>query len=174
MSTFQHLQRDIYGDGGLYALYPFDNPLVRKKGVFKIGMALNFDKRLHQYDTGSPAGVYIVAYLKNPLKGVVLEGLSNDKRRAVLTNHYKAVENFIHDYVTENGGKNHLMQIRSGGKTEWFYCSINVLDEAFERAKKKFGGSLSLFDIEKMETIRVKPYFVGSINFYDQPVREYK
>jgi hypothetical protein len=71
MSTFQHLQRDKYGGGGIYALYPFDSPLVRKKCVFKIGMALNFDTRLHQYDTGSPAGVYVVAYLKNPLKNVV-------------------------------------------------------------------------------------------------------
>ncbi len=36
MSTFQHLQRDKYGDGGIYALYPFDSPLVRRKGVFKL------------------------------------------------------------------------------------------------------------------------------------------
>ena len=77
MTTFQHLQQDKYGGGGIYALYPFDSPLVRKKGVFKIGMALNFDTRLHQYDTGSPAGVYVVAYLKNPLKNVVLEGDKN-------------------------------------------------------------------------------------------------
>ena len=174
MSTFQHLQRDIYGDGGVYALYPFDSPLVRKKGVFKIGMALNFDRRLHQYDTGSPAGVYVVAYLKNPLKGVVLTGLSREQQKVVMTKHYKVVEKFIQNYITENGGKNHLMQIRNNGKTEWFHCHIDLLDEAFEKAKKKYGGILSLFEIEKMEKIRVRPYFIGSINLYDKPVREYE
>jgi hypothetical protein len=173
MSTFQHLQRDIYGDSGIYALYPFDSPLVRKKGVFKIGMALNFDRRLHQYDTGSPAGVYVVAYLKNPLKGVVLVG-SDEQKKQIKTKHYKVVEKFIQDYVTENGGKNHLMQIRNNGKTEWFHCSIDLLDEAFKKAKKKYGGSLTLFEIEKMEKIPVKPYYTGTINLYDKPVREYK
>jgi hypothetical protein len=136
MSTFQHLQRDKYGDGGIYALYPFDSPLVRRKGVFKIGFALNFDRRLHQYDTGSPAGVYVVAYLKNPLKGVVLAGLTEDRKKEVKTKHYKVVEKFIQNYITENGGKNHLMQIRNNGKTEWFHCHIDLLDEAFEKARR--------------------------------------
>ena len=173
MTTFQHLQRDKYGGGGIYALYPFDSPLVRKKGVFKIGMALNFDTRLHQYDTGSPAGVYVVAYLKNPLKNVVLEG-DKGKLKRIITKQYKEVEKFIQNYVTEIGGKNHLMQIRNNGKTEWFHCHIDLLDEAFEKAKKKFGGILTLFEIEKMEKIRVRPYFIGSINLYDKPVREYE
>jgi len=92
MSTiFQHLQRDKYGDGGIYAFYPFDSPLVRRKGVFKVGLALSFDKRLHQYDTGSPAGVYVVAYLKNPLKNVDLVGLTNEKKKQIMTKHYKGV-----------------------------------------------------------------------------------
>jgi len=116
-SIFQHLQRDKYGDGGIYAFYPFDSPLVRRKGVFKIGFALNFDTRLHQYDTGSPTGVYVVAYLKNPLKNVVFVG-DKEKQKRIMTKQYKEVEKFIHDYITENGGKNHLMQIRNNGKTE--------------------------------------------------------
>jgi len=172
-SIFQHLQRDKYGDGCIYAFYPFDSPLVRRKGVFKIGLALSFDKRLHQYDTGSPAGVYVVAYLKNPLKNVVLIG-DKEKQKRIMTKQYKEVESFIHNYITENGGKNHLMQIRNNGKTEWFHCSIDLLDEAFEKAKKKYGGSLTLFEIEKMEKIPVKPYYTGTINLYDKPVREYK
>jgi len=49
-----------------------------------------------------------------------------------------------------------------------------LLDEAFEKAKKKYGGSLTLFEIEKMEKIPVKPYYTGTINLYDKPVREYK
>ena len=91
-----------------------------------------------------------------------------------MTKHYKVVEKFIQNYITENGGKNHLMQIRNNGKTEWFHCSIDLLDEAFEKAHKKYGGSLSQFDIEKMEKIDVKPYYTGTINLYDKPVREYK
>ncbi len=91
-----------------------------------------------------------------------------------MTKQYKEVEKFIQNYVTENGGKNHLMQIRNNGKTEWFHCHIDLLDEAFEKAKKKFGGSLTLFEIEKMEKIDVKPYYTGTINLYDKPVREYK
>jgi hypothetical protein len=66
------------------------------------------------------------------------------------------------------------MQIRNNGKTEWFHCSIDLLDEAFEKAKKKYGGALTLFEIEKMEKIPDKPYFTGSINLYDKPIREYK
>ena len=80
-SIFKHIQRDKYCDGGIYALYPFDSPLVRRKGVFEIGFALTFDTRLHQYDTGRPAGVYVVAYLKNPLKGVALEGFDKEKEK---------------------------------------------------------------------------------------------
>ena len=60
-SIFQHLQRDKYGDGGIYAFYPFDSPLVRRKGVFKVGLALSFDKRLHQYDVLS--GCLCMLYL---------------------------------------------------------------------------------------------------------------
>ena len=172
-SIFQHLQRDKYGDGGIYALYPFDSRLVRRKGVFKIGLALNFDSRLHQYDTGSPAGVYVVAYLKKPLKDVVQVENTKENNK-IITRRYIEVEKFIQKYITDNGGKNHLMQIRNNGKTEWFHCSIDLLDEAFEKAHKKYGGSLSQFEIEKMEKIPVKPYYTGTINLYDKPVREYE
>jgi glucosamine-phosphate N-acetyltransferase len=114
-------------------------------------------------------------YRKKGLGTLLLKfAISEDKKKEVKTKHYKVVEKFIQNYITENGGKNHLMQIRNNGKTEWFHCSIALLDEAFEKAKKKFGGILALFEIEKMEKIRVKPYFIGSINLYDKPVREYE
>jgi hypothetical protein len=53
-------------------------------------LALNFDTRLHQYDTGSPAGVYVVAYLKNPLKGVALV-VDKENQKRMMTKRYKEV-----------------------------------------------------------------------------------
>jgi hypothetical protein len=66
------------------------------------------------------------------------------------------------------------MQIRNNEKTEWFHCSIDLLEEAFEKIKKKFGGSpprlmsstsvpLNMYESDK--TIQMP---------YDKPVREYE
>jgi hypothetical protein len=60
------VERDTIEGSGVYCLFPFDSLDKTKKGVFKIGMAGHFDKRVKQYHTYLPQGVFYKCFLKNP------------------------------------------------------------------------------------------------------------
>ena len=55
--------------GGIYCFYPFDSPLDEYcRGIFKIGLAIDFHSRIGNYHTYLPQGVYTSALLQNPTK----------------------------------------------------------------------------------------------------------
>ena len=58
MSKKYTVLRDELGikdsDGGLYCIFPYEKLDKDKKGVFKIGYAVNFGKRMESYLTAYP------------------------------------------------------------------------------------------------------------------------
>ena len=61
MKPYSYREREVIEGGGVYAFYPFDNPLDEYcKGIFKIGMTTLFQRRVGNYHTYLPQGVYIV------------------------------------------------------------------------------------------------------------------
>ena len=152
-------REDFVGDG-IYCFYPFDSALDKyHKGVFKIGMTLNLHDRTYGYHTYFPEGVFIVGKLETPTIG-------RPKDKKDFKKYITSVETFIFKEVVAGGAHRITMDTRSrGGKTEWFYTDEKTIDNAFKKAKKKFGGKLEL---DTLATVKpdAHPYFKGTINFY--------
>ena len=53
--------------GGCYAWIAYQDVDKNNKGVFKVGMALNFSSRGENYFTSHPLGLYFVCFLQNPV-----------------------------------------------------------------------------------------------------------
>ena len=51
----------------MYSILPYER-LNRGKGLFKVGLADNFDKRFENYHTDYPLGFYIKNLLASPTK----------------------------------------------------------------------------------------------------------
>lgn len=141
--------------GGLYCFMPFERIDKKKKAVFKIGLATNFNSRLEQYHTYFPNGVYMVAFLENPPLPKVLR---SKPKETPTKQHYLAIEKFIFNNVVENGGKRLYSTTRvknpnadKEGETEWVYTNEVIIHNAFLEAKKKYGGNLKLFYLEGID-----------------------
>lgn len=83
--------------------------------------------------------------------------------------YYTRIEKDIFEDIVEHGGKPVYMGIRGrdNGRTEWVYASEKVIDEAFMRAHKKYGGNkpvlrLALKSRNKQEADKL---FKGEIYF---------
>ena len=134
----------------MYAILPYDKLDKHGNALFKVGQADSFRKRIEQYHTYYPNGVYIKSLLKNPRTQFKRD--ENNKRINIsLKQYYNKVESFLHKDIVEKGGK----QLRSTtriadsknhseglGKTEWFYTNQHVIDDAFNDTNNKFGGSV--------------------------------
>ena len=65
MRKKEYLERETIEGSGVYCFFPFDSLDTKKKGVFKIGMTGNFDKRVRGYHTYLPQGMYYKCFLRN-------------------------------------------------------------------------------------------------------------
>jgi hypothetical protein len=156
--------------GGLYAFLPFDNLDKNHNAVFKIGLALNLNKRVEQYHTYFPQGVYMIAFLEDPPIPLTLRHKKGPTRKE----HYIKIEKFILKFIDNNGGKRiHTTarvinpNVERKGETEWEYTNDDIIHKAFEAAKKKFGGTLNLYKLRKLQiddTSTEKTY-IGKIKF---------
>lgn len=152
-------ERDDPSGGGIYCFYPFDSPLDEYcKGIFKIGLAIDFHGRIGNYHTYLPQGVYTSALLQNPTKKSV-----QNKRI-----YYGKIEKQIYSDVEKAGGKPLYMAIRkmNSGKTEWIYASEKMIDDAFLKAQKDFGGKAHLYKLRLPKKTHDVPIFTGTINYY--------
>ena len=128
-------ERDDPTGGGIYCFYPFDSPLDETcKGIFKIGLAIDFHDRIGNYHTYLPMGVYKMAILQDPKKG---SGYFE-----TLKMYYLKIEKQIYDDIVKDGGYPIFMAIRKQnlGRTEWIYTDQKTIHKAFERAIKVFGA----------------------------------
>jgi hypothetical protein len=142
--------------GGIYAFYPYETLDKYKKGVFKIGMALDFNHRIDQYHTYFQS-FYMVAFLQNPTEKVKTRSQTKTK---VITKKmlYLQVEKHVQQYMDKNGGKRIFSSTRVKnpneqglGTTEWVYCNEDLIHEAFIDAQKKYGGILHMFYLEGID-----------------------
>ena len=170
---------------GLYCLFPYERLDRHKKGVFKIGLSTKpLNKRIENYHTYFPNGVYIMALLENPRLPLSLRNI----KKMTIKEQYLKIEKFIFNYVTENGGERLYSSTRvknqnskKQGETEFVYCTEEIIQDAFTQTNKKFGGNLHLFyldglnpDTGKMELLadkakeneNKKPNYVGKIVFH--------
>lgn len=141
--------------GGIYAVMPFSKLDKNKNAVFKIGSATNFRKRIEEYHTYFPVGIYLVAFLKSPPVPRPLR--SNPKETPTKSHHFR-IEQFIYDDIQKNGGipissttRIQNMNASKEGKTEWIYTNDTTIHEAFLKAKQKFGGDVELYYLDGID-----------------------
>ncbi len=159
MKPYSYREREVIEGGGVYAFYPFDSPLDEYcKGIFKIGMTTLFQRRVGNYHTYLPQGVYTMAILQSPTK---LRNGQDDR------NYFTRIEREIFKDVEEKDGKALYSNIRvnNRGKTEWIYTDESALEFAFNKAQKKFGGNALLYHFKQKKTQDV-PIFSGTIHYY--------
>lgn len=164
-------EREVIEGGGIYAFYSFDKFDIHKKGVYKIGLTTNFQKRIGSYHTYLPEGMYFQAFLQNP-------SLKRNGREDA--SYYLAIEKEIFHRVEELGGEVVKMEIRKTNnlRTEWIYTNQATIDIAFREADIKYSGKkgrlleynlLGKNGIEKQTEARLKknePLFTGEIVFF--------
>jgi hypothetical protein len=167
---------DIKG-AGLYAFMPWTSLDKNKKAVIKIGESSDLTRRTDNYHTYFPNGVYMLGFITDIKIPKGTRQKPAKKPRVIR----EEMEQYIMDYINENGGKrlystsrvkrqNNTME----GQTEWVYTSIELLHEAFEKCAKKFNGKSHLYYLEglnpetgKLEDItdvkEPKPNYTGKV-----------
>lgn len=141
--------------GGIYCYLPFERLDRYKKAVFKIGLAIDFNKRMEQYLTYFPLGLYMIAFLENP---PVPRPTRSNKEVITKKSHYMKIEKFIFDAVEKKGGKRIFSTSRvknlndkNQGETEWIYSNEDTVHKAFVEGKDKFGGKLKIYYLEGLD-----------------------
>jgi hypothetical protein len=97
------------------------------------------------------------------------------RKEVTKKSHYQKIENFVMDYVENNGGRVVYSTTRvkkpnekNEGRTEWVYTDENTIHDAFEAAEKKFGGILQTFHLKGINKTAkaledAKPTYIGEI-----------
>lgn len=158
--------------GGIYCMMPFERLDKNKKALFKIGMAIDFRKRMESFLTDFPLGMYYVAFLENPrtnrdLRNKSIKPLSNIQ-------YYNQIEKYIQQKVIEGKGeritstaKVHHVNEKKEGQTEWFYTDEKTIFNAFDSANDLYGGKVhknNLSEINKSAQERMKkPHYTAEI-----------
>lgn len=170
-----------FNDSGVYCFLPFDKLDKYKKGVFKIGnTGVGFQRRLSQYHTYYPNGVYVIAFIK----------ISNKKNHLIPEN-IKHILNLVESYVLK------LIQEKNGvvivnkkrkyknGETEWIYSSLHIIDKCFHETALYFKTQyknlhfiVDSSDVDKTikqiekdfkNTIKMKNKFIATYTFNTNP-----
>ena len=148
------------GEGGLYAILPYEKIDKHGNALFKVGLTNNFEKRMESYLTAYPFGFYYKNLLASPSKHredfrtnpKTKEGVRPTPeerelaRKTTGSKYYKHIESSIFKDIEAHGGKNLKSTARirnadhNGGNTEWYYTNEKTLDTAFKDAFKIYGG----------------------------------
>lgn len=169
-------QLKLRGKGGIYAFLPYDKVDKKNKGIFKIGMTLEFKRRFEQVHSYFPEGVYLVNILSNPdvpawtkKQHQAWEATHDSKVTATTMKDmlYKQMEAFVFDHVEKHGAvrihrTTRVRQPNQDGEgiTEWVYTDEDTIHNAFLAASKAFpGGHLQTFylsgiDPNTLETVK--------------------
>ena len=154
------LKIDLKGKGGCYCFMPYETIDAKENAIFKIGMTKNFDKRADQYHTYFPNGVYMVAFLAEPSLNTwknrnKYEKMTISSKKTIF---YKEIESFLFKYITIHKGDRIFSNTRvqhannnKSGATEWFYCNEDIIHDAFDEARKRYGGEVRHFYLEGID-----------------------
>ena len=133
---------------------PFENVDAKNKAVFKIGLAINFEKRTENYHTYFSLGVYMLEFLESPPVLIA----TRSTKAVTKKSHYITIETFILNYIDTHVGKRVYSSTRIKnsnleklGETEWTYTNKDIIHEAFNQAHKKYGGILHAFHLEGID-----------------------
>lgn len=158
--------------GGLYCILPYEKLDKEGKAIFKLGYAIDLHKRMENYLTSYPLGVYIPVILENPSFG-----REKVLRKYVLTEkqYYSQIENFITKKMIAYGATNIYSHTRvqhlnenNEGRTEWFYANVEMITKSFKDAKAKYGGIMHERSLKGINTIanknkKLKDIYVAEI-----------
>jgi hypothetical protein len=144
----------IHPGGGIYCFLPYEKVDSNNKCVVKIGQTSNFQKRIKQYHTYFPLGVYMIGFLINPPYRKVdkvkrKKGEPKAKLPSAKTSQYLKIESFIIDKLKglEKRGKakiiystTHVKRPNASGEgeTEWIYTSAETIHQVFKKAREEF------------------------------------
>lgn len=154
--------------GGIYCFTPYNQLDSNHKMVFKIGLAHKYIHRIESYHSYYSNGVYIVAALAKP-------PCPNGRTKNSM---YLEIENFIFDYLVNNGAKRVYSTTRVKktnedleGATEFFYCTQGLIHRAFRKAYNVYGGEEHLFYLDDINADAVideskKPNYIGHIVYH--------
>jgi hypothetical protein len=155
-------QFQLRGKGGIYAFLPYDKLDKKNKGIFKIGMTLEYKRRFEEVHSYFPEGVYLINTLSNP----TVPAWSRQEKRAWEDAHgrtptsktqrdllYKRMERFVFNHIEQHGGQRIYRSTRvsqpnadNEGITEWIYTDEDTIHNAFAAASRAFpGGNLQTF-----------------------------
>jgi len=133
-------------DGGLYAILLYSNVDAGHKTVWKCGLATGFWQRIDSYHT-TGQGVYVDALLANiPYRRS--RGSAKTKR-----SHWLRAEAFLFDSLVKLGARRVSSTTHIRKPTEQFYCTQQVIHDAFEKTRLQYGGVLHLFDINAYDPV---------------------
>jgi hypothetical protein len=179
--------RDDYGlknAGGCYCFMPYDKVDDNNRCLFKIGMTLDFTKRIEEFHTYFPEGIYSVAFLVDP----TVEDWNNAEKtqwyakkkknenmtlaKAMKTKAYKEIESFLFEQVQSQPSAIRLYSTTrvkdphpttKKGITEWVYTDCDTIHAAFDVAHAKYpGGELMKFYFKGIDPVTGK--IIKSIN----------
>jgi hypothetical protein len=161
---------------GLYAILPFERLDIHKKSLYKIGYAMDINRRMETHHTYFPAGVYFVAFLTEPF----MNRPTTRSKPNTLTRKQKYIEmeKFIMEQLKEKGASQLFSTTRvrksnhkKWGQTEWFYTSDTTIHEVFELARKRFGGTLQIYNTRRINKTakrnKERSFYKGDIYFMD-------
>ena len=134
----------VTSKGGVYSFIPWDNTTKGKDddgtySVYKVGSSSNYKKRMENYFTSFPLGVYYTAFLG---------GCRKKRKRGKTTRvYYREIEEKIFSDIEGQGGKRikTTHRVKNGGGSEWIYASSDMTNRSFANAKKEYGGTVNLF-----------------------------
>lgn len=148
-------------DGGLYCILPFallkESPTMKgenRRACFKMGMTTSFMKRIDNYHTSFPQGMHVFATLEDP----PIPAGTRTRPKKTRTQHLLIVEKFLFQRLIQLGAERIYSTARvrelgvdpgAGGVTEYFYCSLDQMNEAFTSTWQKFGGDLTVYKADE-------------------------
>jgi hypothetical protein len=150
---------------GLYAHTPYQK--LDKKGrlPYKIGISSNIVKRIDQYHTYFPEGVYITAALTN-IKGKFEKtrsktAASKPKKVQTPKSLRLEIEKFVIDHIVANKSAHRLYSTarvnnaneEREGATEWILCTDVQIHEAFHEASDIYNGTEHLYYVDVSKQI---------------------
>ena len=169
-------------NGGIYAIYPwynFDTINRKHYGVYKIGLAVNYQRRSGQYHTSFVNGFFWVSLItinptfKRPLESqvekwkeyvsiysAVLRAVENScfreffLQRFIRTRSHVDIEPVI---IKQN------MRTRNDGHTEWIYTSYEDIQTVFQTVAHNYSqnpdyNKLWTFNASEKTHIDLKPH----------------
>lgn len=142
-------------EGGLYAILQYDDLDKNGFSVFKLGLTVNYQKRIDSYHTtGGTQGSYIIALLSQ----IPTPKVTRTTKITYKMNLLRA-EKYLFTQMVKFGAKRihsttHIQNFNvelGSAPTEQFFCDARMIEEAMTATHKQFGGVLHLYNLNGID-----------------------